>query len=386
VFGEDFREVAHCGGQFKVTTRLGPNGERQTQFAMTGARLNPMAFVGLFALPQGVPVGMIDLRGIGPFGNEAPVPGCLQVFMGSDSEGRFGHECPNCKGYWRSEGLPIRWPITCPYCGARGPAHNFLTLGQRRYIAIWCELVISAIEAEEVGERVINFDEAIDLAAKDAERPAFYYSEEKQQTRFTCGTCGSWNDIVGRFGYCSNCGTRNDLQDFERAVGAIRERINRETAWDQDVKALVSGFDSLAQQYARQLLARVPMIEARRNRLKDKLFHNLKACVEDFRAIFGVDLLKGGDPGDLEFGTMMFARRHVYEHKGGVADARYVEEIGDPSFCTGELIRESKENAARLASIVVRMARNLHTGFHDMLPVVPAAIQSAQEWKRPKEN
>ena len=65
---------------------------------------------------------------------------------------------------------------------------------------------------------------------------------------------------------------------------------------------------------------------------------------------------------------MMFQRRHVYEHEAGVATRRYIEESGDNSITEGTLIRETRENAHRLAGCVIRMASNLEAGFSEILP------------------
>ena len=72
---------------------------------------------------------------------------------------------------------------------------------------------------------------------------------------------------------------------------------------------------------------------------------------------------------DLKFLQMMFHRRHVFEHEGGVATLRYLNESGDNSIAEGTLIRESRENAHRLAGCIVRMATNFETGFHEIFPV-----------------
>ncbi len=272
MISEDFREVAHCGFRFKVTTRISAEGHRQVQLGITGSRPNAMKVVGLYVLPPGIPIGMIDFRGIGPSGNSAPVPGGITLFLGSDSEGHFGHECPGCGGYWRSDGLPLNWQITCAYCGARGAAHNWVTQGQRRYLQACCDVYERAISDEVVGMKEIDLDSAVDQVLQGGKPPDFYYSEEAQQTRFTCSACHAWNDILGRYGYCSNCGTRNDLQQFENLVGATRERINREPLFDENVRTLVSGFDSVAKQLTKEFVTQVPLVKARRARLEGRAF------------------------------------------------------------------------------------------------------------------
>jgi hypothetical protein len=64
----------------------------------------------------------------------------------------------------------------------------------------------------------------------------------------------------------------------------------------------------------------------------------------------------------------LFQRRHVYEHEAGVATRSYLAESGDISVKEGALIRETRENARRLAGCAVRIATNLDAGFSD--PVV----------------
>ena len=87
---------------------------------------------------------------------------------------------------------------------------------------------------------------------------------------------------------------------------------------------------------------------------------------------FDIELLKGMSD-DLQFLRRMFQRRHVFEHEGGVASRRYIEESGDGTITEGTLIRETRENAHRLASCSVRIATNFEIGFHEMLSISPPA-------------
>ena len=64
-------------------------------------------------------------------------------------------------------------------------------------------------------------DAVADAAGKETDKPPFYYAEESQQNQFLCEACGSFNDILGKFGYCSVCGTRNDLQELDQTCDVI---------------------------------------------------------------------------------------------------------------------------------------------------------------------
>lgn len=121
--GKEFEEVGHCGGQVTFIVRTNSAGSRSFQVKWSGARNNKMATFAVYAIPQGVAVGSIDIGGIGQPWNPPPIPNCYPVFVSSDSEGRFGHQCPSCNGYWRSEG----GVSICPYCGTRADRHMLLT-------------------------------------------------------------------------------------------------------------------------------------------------------------------------------------------------------------------------------------------------------------------
>ena len=172
-------------------------------------------------------------------------------------------------------------------------------------------------------------DAVADAAGKGGEKPPFYYAEEAQQNLFTCTACGAETDVLGRFGYCSGCGTRNDFDELKATIDAIHKRIESATDYEQCIKEAVSAFDSFASKYAEQLVARVPLTSTRRNRLDGELFHNLTRSVDLFKEIFGIDIAEGVASADLEFARIRFLRRHVYEHHGGEATEDYIRGSGE---------------------------------------------------------
>lgn len=376
----DFREIAHCGGQITLTTKAGERGERLLSVGVRHSTPTPAAWFGVY-----LQMSSATIVGVVPFGGLADAPtgntdGLLPVFVGADSEGRFGHRCPRCRGYWRSSGFFVG-PMTCPYCAVRVPPHGFLSERQQAFIQRVYELATNALEAPEVGERVIDLDAAAD-ATEGQGTAADFYAEKAMQTEFVCKECRTWNDVLGRFAYCSACGTRSEMQDMEAKVGAIRERINREQEWPDRVRDLVGLFDSASSQYVKEMLRRVALLAARRALLEGKTMHGLKKRRDDLQVVFGIDLFKGLDQKDIEFAVMMFERRHVYEHNGGEVDQAYLDKSGDTSVQLKQLIRETPENAMRLADVVLKLTRNLHAGFMEMFPPAPRAIEIEQDRRR----
>jgi hypothetical protein len=279
-YGQEFQEIGHCGGRFTVNIETIENGERTLQFGVIHSSPRPASMFAVYTLPQGIPVGTIQLGGIGTPWNPPPTADSLPVFIASDSQGMFGHECPKCKGYWRSKGTPDRWRMTCPYCGLRTYIHALLTEGQRQYVRAWCELIAQAVQSPDDNEYVLNMDEVADEVGKIGVKPKFYYAEESQQNKYTCSACGEANDILGRYGYCSGCGTHNGLHELEADIKRIRDRITNGQQHEACAKDAVAAFDSFARQIAKQLAKRIPMTPARRKDWERKLFHNLKPCVD----------------------------------------------------------------------------------------------------------
>lgn len=283
----EFQEIGHSGGQVIFNVVTAEDGRRAWNVTWKSSRPVPSALFAIYALSQGIPVGAINMGGIGTPFNPPPIPGCFPVFISSDSQGMFGNECPRCKGYWRSRG----GPRVCPYCGILEQRHNFLTQAQRLYVQQYCHRLKEALLDEQDGNHFIDMDAVADAAGKEGEKPPFYYAEEQQQNQFTCNACEAINDIIGRFGYCCDCGTRNDLQELEgKIIPDIRLNVNSGMLGGTCLREIASAFDSFVSQYVKQLLDSVPMIPARKGRLQNMRFHKLTAVGDVLKETFGIDL------------------------------------------------------------------------------------------------
>mgnify|MGYP000953622873 CR=1 FL=1 len=375
---QEFEEIGHSGGQIIFGIKTNAEGRRSYQVTFTSSRPVPLVMIAVYALPQGVPVETIQLGGIGQPCNPPPIPGCFLVFIASDSHGKFGHTCPQCNGYWRSG----PWPSMCPYCATRAPGHQFLSEAQLRYVRHYCEVLSNALEYGDDGEVVIDMDVVADAVREEGEKPTFYVSEQSQQCKFTCHACGEFNDILGRFGYCSLCGTRNDLLDFEgQTIETIRGRLNDGNTPEDCLRDAVSSFDSFMAQIAKQLVALVPLTERRKNKLLKQRFYDLKEIQTTFNNWFDIDVFAGMKEDEFRFVARMFCRRHVYEHNGGEVDQKYLDDTGDTSVCLKQHIHETKQEVHSFLSSLTKMARNVHRTFHELFSPIPGPIKAFEDKK-----
>ncbi|WP_175749792.1 hypothetical protein [Burkholderia pyrrocinia] len=371
----EFEEIGHSGGKITFEVVTDESGREGYQMSYSSSRPVPMVLTGVWALVQsGIPVSTYNVAG--PDG--PPFPGCVAVLVASDSEGKFGHHCPACAGYWRSG----PWSNVCPYCAVQLESYEFLSRAQSRYVRHYCEVWIGAMSADDARDVTIDMDAVADAAGSSAEKPSFYVSEESQQHKFTCRACDEFNDILGRFGFCSRCGTRNDLMDFEdRIVPVIRDRLNAGASPSDCVRDGVAAVDTFIAQYAKALVLLVPMVERRRKRLTGSRFHDLVEVRDVFSKYFGIDICRGMQADEVEFVSRLFHRRHVYEHNGGEVDERYLKESGDTTVRLKQHIRETQQDGHRLMNLLVKMARNLHKGFHEIIPPLPKPIQAFEDKK-----
>lgn len=379
---EDFREIGHSGGKITLDIR-NDEGRRGYQIGFRSSRPVPLVLIAVYALPQGIPVASMNLGGIGDASSPPPFSGCLSVFIASDSEGNFGHNCPSCNSYWRSG----PWPSVCPYCATVAEGHQFLSEAQLRYVQKYCNVLTEALDSDEDDTIVIDMDAVAEAVGTEGEKPAFYVSEQSQQCKFTCEACGEFNDILGRFGYCSSCGTRNDLAEFElKTVPTIRERLNGEHAPEDCLRDAVASFDSFTGQMAKQLAALVPLTNNRRTRLIKQRFHNLNELYEIFHSWFDINVRAGMKDSEFNSVAIMFHRRHVYEHNGGEVDQCYLDSSGDTTVQLKQHIRETKKDVHDLLASLVKMARNIHSTFHEIFPPRPEPIKYFEEKKARMAN
>jgi hypothetical protein len=389
-YREDFREISHCGG--KMYFKIGCDGEGKKSISTGWTANSPKNFVvvGLYAdLGSGDVVSDFLIGGIGQANRPQPPPNAISILLGSDSHARWGHECPPCNSYFRSAHHPAIYPLTCAYCGLQADAHYFLTNSQRKYVNHCVSLVVDCVNYIQQGETkevVIDMDDAVDLDASQP-KPEFYYVEKGLQTEFNCNKCGEYNDIRGRYGYCSNCGWKSNGSEFRAKCQAIRGGMNDSSLQpDSALRAIVSEFDACCRDFSTQIRNRIPMKPARRKSL-EKSFQDLGSdSVSILKLVTDIDLMKSVSDTDKAFLNLMMHRRHVFEHLGGVADQRYIQESGDTNCEVGDLLRENRESVHRFVGLLNRITDNFECDFHEIFMPTEWPINEYEKFKLRQAN
>jgi hypothetical protein len=166
---------------------------------------------------------------------------------------------------------------------------------------------------------------------------------------------------------------------FEEDINSIRTTLNAGGQASSALKDAIDAFDTLGRNYASQLCCHVLMTFQRRTKWERANFAQFNDVATGLKRDFDIDTLRGVDEADVAWVNLMFHRRHLYAHKGGIADQKYLDESGDTTVQLGQLIRETQENVHRLASSLVKIARNLHDGFHSIIPTHAEPIRYHRE-------
>jgi hypothetical protein len=374
---EEFRDIPISNVEIIFSVVTQSDGKRAYSTGLQFSRPGPLKVYGIWALHHGAPVGVLNFLEEAP----PPLPDCFQVLIATDEGAMWGRRCPHCSGYWRTGTPSLMQRTVCSYCGKHSEAHECLSDAQRFYVEACCLLFRTVLDKKEDGRFTImarKLLQGIELIDGDEPPPEFFV-EKAKQTKFNCAACGNRNDILGRYGYCSSCGSRNDATMFEEDIRAVRDSLNAGSQVASALKDAVDAFDTIGRNYANQLCCHVLMTSQRRVKWERTNFAQFNDVARGLKRDFDIDILKGVDEADAAWVNLMFHRRHLYAHKGGIADQKYLDESGDTTVQLGQLIRETQENVHRLASSLVKIARNLHEGFHSIIPTHAEPIRYHRE-------
>ncbi len=368
---EDFEEIAHCGGRIEVF--------RDGSVGWSGETTSRVALHLIYVLPGGIPLAVVRISGgsvlVDKKGGHQPFLGTLRVLIASDKEGYFGRKCPGCNEYFRSWRVPP-YPevIHCPYCGSVGGSAGFLTDNQKAYVTALVQEELRALDAQE--DTVIDLDRIAENLQNN--RSPFYYSEQRQQTQVECDkdNCRNRYDIFGLFGFCPVCGRRNTFQYLRNQLDLLEDRVdnprfdesdrqNRENEWRDVIKSSVSEFEIFANDLLSQLLT-IPAVPRRKQRIQRISFHNPISAGEELKNLFEIELFRGISEDDKHFIHLYFQRRHILEHRGGIADDEYITKSGDTSVKVGQRVRIRSSNAENLLTLIREMSNNLFTEWESI--------------------
>lgn len=330
--------------------------------------------VGQFRFPDGV-----------EFLGEGDDSVRLAVSMPSDEDGYLGRECPACEQHFRMatddyDALPDDLELWCVYCGHKDDHSDFMT--QQQF-----DRALRA--AGDYGVQMVG--KALDSAFGRASRTSrgsgvgityrskpFYpqplpgIDEERLVRERRCGNCQVRYAIFGEHRWCPACGplppesaaldalaaeevrldALNQLDDEQER--ALRESGVLDRTYVNTLSNVVATVEVMAERTFRHL---VPDADAR---LKGKgnVFQRLDDLAALYQDALAVDL-RAAVEDDWDALLAAWAARHLFIHRDGIIDAKYLRAVpqstqreGQRLVVSEDMVRATVGRATRLCQVL----------------------------------
>ncbi len=312
----------------------------------------------------------------------------IPVTFNSDEKGYFDRECPNENCLFTFKIHMDDWKekvsdeeVHCPMCGHIDTSDKWWTqqqLDSMHKVAANCAK--SYIQGEldksfKQLERSTRGNKFMKITYKPGYRTTFInnplgQSEEWEQD-IQCPNCQTRYSVIGSAYFCPCCGF-NVIEDvFDESLDNIGKMISSLTEME-DLLTQTHGKDkavSMCRAMLEGSLGDVISAYQKFAEVKYKTFSPKTARVNDFQivekgnALFFEATGKGYNTwltdDEIDTMNMMFQRRHVLEHNGGIVDSRYLEKSNDQTYTVGQRIVIHRKDAEKLIEIIKKLGHGI---------------------------
>ena len=297
----------------------------------------------------------------------------------SDDKGYFDRECPNenCAFVFKINMDDWQEKISdeevhCPKCGHIDTSDKWWTQKQladiEKAMANWA---VSHIQDEldkifKSLERNTRGNKYVKITYNPGERITFTnnplgQSEEWEQD-IQCPKCGTRYSVIGTAYFCPCCGLSVIEDIFEDSIDEMKAFFEKQYGLDKAV--------SMCQSMLEGCLGDIVSIFQKFAVEKFKALSTRSVKVNDFQIVEKGSRLfeevpsKGYDKwlNEVELSTLklMFQRRHIIEHNGGIVDKIYLEKSKDSNYKIGQRLVVHKAELYELIRIIKTLGNGLN--------------------------
>lgn len=314
----------------------------------------------------------------------------IPVTFSADGKGYFDRECPNENCLFTFKIRMDDWKekmskgeVHCPMCGhidtsdkwwtqqQLGAVHGVAANWAMTYIQEELDKSFKALERSTRGNKFVK------ITYKPGRRTTFTnnplgQSEEWEQD-IQCPKCQTQYSVIGLAYFCPCCGINvienvfdESLDIIEKMIISLPEMENSLAKSHGKDKAVsicramlegslgdvVSAFQKFAEEKYKTLSTK--LVRVNDFQIVDKgsaLF--LKATGQGYNTWLTDD--------EIEFMNLMFQRRHVFEHNGGIVDQKYLANSRDTTYAAGQRLVIRDGDAVGLIKIVKKLGQGIKT-------------------------
>jgi hypothetical protein len=306
----------------------------------------------------------------------------FHISIPSDERGFLGRECPECEQVFRMsvedyDALPDDLRLWCVYCGHNDDHSEFLTTQQQ-------ERVMRV--AQDVGVQLVQelLDDTFGSMARRNRGGSFAVtyrsgpffpeplpgiSEEELVRERACESCGVHYAVFGEHRFCPVCGPLGPKVAALDAVGAeqarldalelippgaraeLRERGVFDRLYVDAIENVVGLIEHLAKA---EFTRRVDDAATVLRKKGGNVFQRLEETADLFKEHLGRDLRRGMGE-DWQVLLVLWAGRHVYTHRDGLIDGKYLATATGCTQRVGQRLRVTESDARNAINLAGRL-------------------------------
>ena len=284
-----------------------------------------------------------------------------------DEDGYLDKECPNKECLSKFKVQSDDWveqiqghDAYCPFCGYKDDDEQWYTTEQ---------LEQAKDQAVEYVGQLVS-----DALKKDSRRGGFKYRGNRRfydlpaktlqimQQKITCEKCGFRYAVIGSAFFCPCCGKNTSTRTYQTMIEKTRTAVEsideiRASITDKDIAEnccetlLIGSLNDLVvtvQHVCEEIYKeRVPGVE-----LKMNVFQRLDDGSKLWEELTGEGYHDWMTDEQYETLVKCFYRRHLFAHKAGIVDQKYIDNSEDRSYKVGQRIKLKQEELLQYITVV----------------------------------
>ena len=312
----------------------------------------------------------------------------IPIKLLSDEKGYLDRECPNENCLYTFKINIKDWSdkvsdeeVHCPMCGHIDTSDKWWTqkqLEDMREIAVNYAMNMIHDKLDDAFGSLAKStrrNKYIKITYKPGKRIGFTNNpigqSEEWETDITCESCGTRYSVIGSAYFCPCCGYNSAVSVFDESLDSIEKMLESL----DEMKELFEksyGRDKAETMHRGLIESSLGDIVAAFQKFAECIYKTKSPAsvrVNDFQIVekgsklFNNATGKGYDEwlnkSELQRMNLLFQRRHIIEHNGGLVDERYINQSGDNSYTLGQHIVVQKKDAEELLSIIKKLSIGL---------------------------
>lgn len=312
----------------------------------------------------------------------------IPITIRSDEKGYFDRECPHPGCLYTFKINLKEWEenvsgkeMHCPMCGHTASSDQWWTQEQ---LAEQKKIIDSYVQYHATNMMNNMFKKMVQSIPKNkyikitynpGRRISFHNNpigqREEWENEITCEKCGTQFSVIGAAYFCPCCGYNSVDRTFEDSIDRITKMLksipsmrltleenNSKDDAENICRALLErSIGDIVSAFQKFACCRYEAVAGKSARVND--FQILEKGSQLFYSACGKKYSDWLSEDELVALHLLFQRRHILEHNGGIVDEKYLRNSGDNNYVEGQRIIVKECDVRELLTIIKKLSAGL---------------------------